>query len=88
MKTIEKIEKAIKLAKTEIRKNTSIEDRKEVFSQRLAMQGLRFEEIGEKPVGGACFTIKSMKGKYRVNYRCGYGKYNYAPCFEILNEDI
>jgi len=87
MKTLEKINKAIEASKKEINKNTSLEDRYEVFASHLSMQGLRFEGAGEKPVGGACFTVKSMKGKYRINYRCGYGKYNYAPCIDVLNED-
>lgn len=28
--------------------------------------------------------VVEMSDRYRVFIRCGYGKYNYAPCFEVL----
>ena len=35
------------------------------------------------PAAGAVGTLIEMSGKFRVNYRCAYGKWNYAPCIEI-----
>jgi len=87
MTTLTKIEKAIEKTKLEINKATSIDDRYEVFAAYLSMQNLRFERVGEKPAKGASFSIIKLKRKYRVNIRCGYGKHNYAPCVEVLNED-
>lgn len=37
----------------------------------------------EKPAAGANGTVREMSGYYRINYRCGYGKHNYAPVVHI-----
>jgi len=86
MKTIEKIQIAISKSKLEISKASTLEERYESLANHLCMQNLRFDLVGEKPAKGANLSVITMKGKYRVNYRCGYGRNNYAPCVEILNE--
>lgn len=43
---------------------------------------IAFVYAGDKPHGRACEVV-DMRDKYRVFVRCGYGKYNYAPCYEV-----
>lgn len=45
--------------------------------------GWNFTELGEVPACGANGSVKEMAETYRIQYRCGYGKWNYAPCLEI-----
>ena len=44
---------------------------------------LKYEFIGEKSHSGANGRAKKSHGGYRINYRCGYGKHNYAPCILV-----
>lgn len=88
MKTIDKIRIAIQKATKETKKTSTLDERYDILAGYLSMQGLRFEDVGEKPAKGANLSIVTMKGKFRVNYRCGYSRHNYAPCIEILKEDI
>ena len=38
----------------------------------------------EKPCAGASFSLIELKDRFRINYRCGYSRHNYAPCIEVL----
>jgi len=38
----------------------------------------------EKPAKGAAFSVINLKDRFRINYRCGYSRHNYAPCVEVL----
>lgn len=87
MTTFDKIQIATQKANKETKHNSTVEQRYEILVNHLRMQNLKFENVGEKPAKGANLSIIKMKGKYRVNYRCGYSRNNYAPCIEILNED-
>ena len=87
MTTYEKIQVATQKAHSETKINSTLDERYEILANHLCMQNLRFDNVGEKPARGANLSIIKMKGKYRVNYRCGYSRNNYAPCVEILNED-
>lgn len=49
----------------------------------LAEEGLTAVPAGEKPCAGAAYSIITLRDRYRVNFRCGYGRHNYAPCVEI-----
>ena len=57
--------------------------RTELFKALCEKEGIKYNYAGEKPHGKAC-TVVEMSDRYRVFIRCGYGKYNYAPCFEVL----
>jgi hypothetical protein len=46
-------------------------------------ENIEFNFVGEKPAKGANGSFKSMKDSVRIQIRCGYGKHNYAPCFEL-----
>jgi hypothetical protein len=48
----------------------------------IASEDISF--VGEVPASGANGAITEMATKFRVQYRCGYGRNNYAPCIEIL----
>lgn len=87
MTTFDKIQIATQKANKETKRNSTVEQRYEILANHLRKQNLKFEDVGEKPAKGANLSIIKMKGKYRVNYRCGYSRNNYAPCIEILNED-
>lgn len=84
-----KIEKQVEKIAAEIRKATlnirSEEKRFEAVSRVMAKYDVSYNYVGEKQMGaaGAVGSIQKMKGRYRINYRCGYGKHNYAPCVEI-----
>ena len=81
------IEKAAKTAKRNTKRNDSLETRKGYFLSLLDIEIPRSKIIiceNEKPCAGASFTVKELKDRYRVNYLCGHGRYNYAPCIEIL----
>ena len=81
------IEKAAKTAKRNTKRNDSLETRKDYLLSLLDIE-INMSKIiicdDEKPCAGAAFTVKKLKDRYRINYRCGYGTYNYAPCIEIL----
>lgn len=57
--------------------------RAELFRTLCEKDGIKYNYAGEKPHGKACMVVE-MSDRYRVFIRCGYGKYNYAPCFEVL----
>ena len=57
--------------------------RAELFRTLCEKDGIKSNYVGEKPHGKACMVVE-MSDRYRVFIRCGYGKYNYAPCFEVL----
>lgn len=56
--------------------------RMELFEALCKAYAIEFEFVGEKPDGKAC-VIKEMSNCYRFFPRCGYGRYNYSPCYEI-----
>lgn len=53
--------------------------------RHLFPENVNFNFVGEKPMFGANGSIKEMKDRVRIQYKSGYGKYNYAPCLEITN---
>lgn len=68
-----------------IKLNTPVEVRTAILLDELEKQGITAVElVGEKPAAGRCWAVLEMKDVYRVNVRCGYGKFNYAPCVHIL----
>ena len=73
METMKKLEKiAAELSKIGGSTKTIASRRAELFD----------EFVGDRPNGHSCKVVE-MRGCYRVFIRCGYGKYNYAPCYEI-----
>lgn len=56
--------------------------RMKLFEDLCKAHDIEFEFVGEKPDGHACF-IKEMSNCYRFFPRCGYGRYNYSPCYKI-----
>ena len=55
----------------------------DLFKALCEKEGIKYDYAGTKPHGKSC-TVVEMSDRYRVFIRCGYGKYNYAPCFEVL----
>ena len=88
MKTLkEQIENAAKIAKLNTRINDSMTERKNYLLTLLDVFIDRRKLIiceNDKPAKGASFSIVELSDRFRVNYRCGYSRYNYAPCIEIL----
>ena len=81
----EKIYEAVQ--KVSFDKNDSLSYRCETLIESLVACGINESDIiyaGEKPCVGRCLGVKVMKDRVRINYRCGYGRYNYAPCIEII----
>lgn len=52
------------------------------FEQLCEMNGIKYTFVGEKPDASAC-GINELSNCYRFFPRCGYSRYNYAPCYEI-----
>ena len=68
------------------KKNENLSSRFKVLKNKLIENGIDEKDIidaGERNCTGRCLGIVHLKNKIRVNYRCGYGRYNYAPCIEI-----
>lgn len=82
METLEKIYLAVSEASA-ICQNKKNVDRVKVFISALNKQGVEGVFVGDKPAKGISFFVSKMKNSVRVNVRCGYGKFNYAPCVEI-----
>ena len=83
----ELIEKIAKAAKKNTKRNDSMKTRRDYLFTLLEVEISRRKIIvcdDEMPCAGAAFTVKELSDRYRVNYRCGYGRHNYAPCIEIL----
>lgn len=82
--SFELIQKATVSASLKINNKTSLEIREMILVEELEKVGItNFTSVGEVFAKGANFSIMEMKGKFRVNFRCGYGRNNYAPCIEI-----
>ena len=87
MKTLETIRTAAAKAANRVTLRTSLVERESILIDELVKEGIKPEKIfsvGEKPAKGASFSTVEMKDRFRVNYRCGYSRCNYAPCIEIL----
>lgn len=59
--------------------------RKELFEDLCKAYDIEFTFVGERPDGHAC-RINEMSNCYRFFPRCGYGRYNYSPCYEIKKD--
>lgn len=85
MKT--ELEKTAKIAKRNTKISDSIEERKNYLLSLLDVDIQRSKIViceVEKPCACASFSVKELKDRYRINYRCGYSRHNYAPCIEVL----
>ena len=81
------LEKITQVAKRNTKINDSIEDRKGYILSLLDFEISRSKIIvceKEKPCAGAAFSITELSDRFRINYRCGYSRHNYAPCVEVL----
>lgn len=82
--TLELIQQATVIAKSKISLRTSIAERESILLNALKALGIEnIQSVGEVPAKGANLSIIELKDKYRVNFRCGYSRNNYAPCIEI-----
>ena len=80
----EKLEIAANKTKKICNKKTEINLRSCFLGLELMDMGILFSfPDKEKPCKGASFTVIELKNIFRINVRCGYGKFNYAPCLEI-----
>lgn len=59
--------------------------RKKKFEELCKANGIKYTFVGNKPDGHACAVIE-IKTCYRFFPRCGYGKWNYAPCYEVKKD--
>ena len=84
MTKLEQIQKAAQTAKSKtLGQKLPIHARLDAFELELSKFNIVCSSVETKPSKGASFSIIEMKDVYRVQIRCGYGKYNYAPCVEI-----
>lgn len=81
-KFVEKIANEIRTATLNMKK---IEEREAKVDDIMNEYNIRYEFLGDVPAKGANGSIKKMKASYRIQYRCGYSKHNYAPSIEIEN---
>lgn len=89
MKTLtEKIYNAARMSALNTRINTSLEKRCELLNNALLEEKVDEKQIiicnEDKPAKGASFSVIELSDRFRINYRCGYSRNNYAPCIEIL----
>ena len=85
MKT--KLENIAAIAKRNTKLNDSLETRKDYLFTLLDIEFPRTQIIfcdKDKPAAGRSFAVIELSDRFRINYRCGYSRYNYAPCIEIL----
>lgn len=85
MKTTEIIYKVV--SSVNFKKNEPLAKREEILFDALVNAGISEDKIwcvGEKPSTGRCLGLTFLKDRVRIGYRCGYGRYNYAPCIEVL----
>lgn len=69
------------------KKNQSLESRFDDLKIALIKNGIEESKIidaGDKPAAGAVLSCIYLKDRVRINYRCGYSRYNYAPCIEVI----
>lgn len=71
----------------QIKGKNQTDRRKKLFESMCKAYGIEFEFVGEKPGGKAC-VIKEMSNCCRFFPRCGYGRYNYSPCYEINKVEL
>lgn len=82
--TYKSVQKATVAAAKRISLKTTLSERESILIEELEKEGIKNAiAVGEKPAKGANLSIICLKTKYRINYRCGYSRYNYAPCIEI-----
>lgn len=81
--TLENMQQIARLAMSKVSKNTSMTDRFVILCEELKRNGFDAIDAGQKPCKGASFSVIELKNRFRINYRCGYGKCNYAPCVEV-----
>lgn len=62
-----------------------IEKREEIVKKIMAdkFPEIEYKFIGEKCHAGRNGAAKVARGGFRINYRCGYSKHNYAPCILV-----
>jgi len=75
-----------KSVETQASRKTSMQDRAAILKKELIEAGIsenRIKDEGSVPSRGAAFSVKEMERHYRINYRCGYGRWNYAPCLSV-----
>ena len=81
------LKKIAETAKRNTRISDSIEERKNYLLSLLDVDIQRSKIViceTEKPCAGASFSLIELKDRFRINYRCGYSRHNYAPCIEVL----
>lgn len=83
MTDTEKVLRKIAVKCKRINGRNCVEERELEFESLAIYAGLAFYYAGDKPHGKSCM-LTEMKNCYRFFIRCGYGRYNYAPCYEIL----
>jgi len=67
--------------------NDSLQIREEKLKRALLGAGIdknKIFSVGEVPAKGANLSVIFLSDRVRINYRCGYSRYNYAPCLEIM----
>ena len=82
--TVQEIAKQIRLKTLNVRGH---EKREAAVNSILTALGVEPNKViwhDAKPCKGANGSIIELSDRYRIQYRCGYGKHNYAPCIEIV----
>ena len=73
---------------SKVKINTKLRDSEYLRAERLltelALAGISASCAKyAKPHTGASFRVKEFKKEYRINYKSGYGRHNYAPVLII-----
>ena len=87
MNTRSVVRAAATVAKSNTKNRDSLETRRELLVSLLTIVIPENQIIicdREKPAKGAAFSVIELSDRYRINYRCGYSRNNYAPCVEVL----
>ena len=85
MKT--KIQNIAAIAKMNTKRSDSLETRKDYLVTLLDFEFSRTKIIicdKDLPAAGRSFAVIELSDRFRINYRCGYSRHNYAPCIEVM----
>lgn len=81
---IEKLANEIRNATINMKNISQREDAVKEILNKFEYSHFRSDFVGEVPAKGANGSFTEMKNRVRIQYRCGYGKWNYAPCIEVV----
>jgi len=80
MTTQQELQKIANQVAGKVHNKTGLNQRRKLLTTAVTEAGFKVIGEDEKPHRGAAFFVKEMADKtFRINYRCGYSQWNYAP---------